>query len=265
MRTTIAGGAGERKLRRRSAFRSMPAMKGLLSALLDLLFPPRCASCQVFTDVVGLCEPCIRRLDPVRSPLCPTCGLPFAGRARDHACTICRKRRRRFDRARACLLYERGQSPDQSPLARVLHDHKYQRDVTLAAQLGNLLIDHCPLAVDHDVIVPVPLHPQRLRWRGFNQSHLLARRLGRHAAVPVDPFVLARVRPTPPQVGLNEADRRRNVAGAFAVTSATALANTRALLVDDVYTTGATVEECARVLKRAGTHQVDVLVLARVL
>lgn len=236
-----------------------------MNALLDLLFPPRCSSCQAFTNVVGLCNGCAKLLDFVRSPLCPTCGMPFSGQARDHQCPTCRKRLRRFDRARACFLYERGQAPTPSPLARVLHDYKYQRDVTLAPQLADLLINHCPLAIDHDVIVPVPLHRDRLRWRGFNQSHLLARRLGHHFNVRVDPFLLARVRATPPQVGLNESDRRRNVAGAFAVTRAGALADDSALLVDDVYTTGATVEECARVLKRAGARRVDVLVLARVL
>lgn len=195
--------------------------------------------------------------------MCPICGLPFRGQARDHSCPVCRGRRRRFDRARACLLYERGQVDDAGPLARVLHDYKYQRDVTLAPLLADFLIQSCPLIVDHDLIVPVPLHRDRLRWRGFNQSHLLARRLGQHFNVRVDPFLLTRARPTPPQVGLDEADRRRNVAGAFAVRRITTLAGRHTLLVDDVYTTGATVEECARVLKRAGARRVDVLVLAR--
>jgi ComF family protein len=161
------------------------------------------------------------------------------------------------------LLYERGQAADAGPLARVLHDYKYQRDVTLAPLLADFLIERCPLPIDHDLIVPVPLHRDRLRWRGFNQSHLLARRLGQHFAVRVDPFLLIRARPTPPQVGLDESDRRRNVAGAFAAPRPTALTGRSALLVDDVYTTGATVEECARVLKRAGARRVDVLVLAR--
>lgn len=195
--------------------------------------------------------------------MCRVCGEPYRGAGRDHDCPICRRRRRRFDRARACLLYERGPASNDSPLVRVLHDYKYQRDVTLAPLLADLLIDRAPLPVDHDVIVPVPLHRDRLRWRGFNQAHLLARRLGRRCGVPVDPFLLVRARPTPPQVGLDEADRRRNVAGAFVAPRPLALAGRSTLLVDDVYTTGATVEECARVLKRAGARRVDVLVLAR--
>jgi ComF family protein len=189
--------------------------------------------------------------------------MPFAGVALPHPCPICRGRRRRFDRARACALYERGPAHDAGPLARVLHEYKYQRDVTLAPLLAELLIARCPLTIDHDVIIPVPLHRDRLRWRGFNQAQLLARRLGRHHRVAVDPWLLVRARPTPPQVGLDEADRRRNVAGAFALRRGEPITGRRVLLVDDVYTTGATVEECARVLKRAGARAVDVLVLAR--
>lgn len=238
-------------------------MWGVVGAAMNLLFPPRCPSCEVFTDDTGLCHACIHQVHVVQSPMCPVCGLPFAGKGLDHTCPICSRRRRRFDRARACTLYERGHADDAGPVVRVLHNYKYQRDVTLAPILANLLIDRCPLVIDHDVIVPVPLHRDRLRWRGFNQAHLLARRLGRHHEVPVDPFMLVRSRPTPPQVGLDEAHRRRNVAGAFAVTQVASLDGGRALLVDDVYTTGATVEECARVLKRAGAWSVDVLVLAR--
>jgi ComF family protein len=239
-------------------------MRSVLRAALNLLFPARCPSCQAFTDHVGLCQPCTRELRHVEPPLCPICGLPFPGYARDHRCPTCRARRRRFVRDRASFFYQRGPDADTGALARVLHDFKYRRDVTLAPVLADLLIRRCPLAVTHDLIVPVPLHRDRLRWRGFNQSLLLARRLGARFTVPVDPFTLVRTRPTPPQVGLDEADRRRNVAGAFAVARTAAVAGHNALLVDDVYTTGATVEECARILKRAGARHVDVLVLARV-
>jgi ComF family protein len=239
-------------------------MRSVLRAALNLLFPARCPACGTFTDEVGLCNRCARELQLVEPPLCPICGLPFGGRGRDHDCPTCRGRHRRFDHARACFVYERGHNADSGTLARVLHDYKYRRDVTLAPVLANLLIGRCPLAVEHDLIIPVPLHRDRLRWRGFNQSLLLARRIGAHFKVAVDPFALVRTRPTPPQVGLDEADRRRNVAGAFAVARPNAVAGNNALLVDDVYTTGATVEECARVLKRAGARRVDVLVLARV-
>jgi ComF family protein len=114
-----------------------------------------------------------------------------------------------------------------------------------------------------DAIIPVPLHPKRLRWRGFNQAVLLAREVGRSWQVPVDPFILFRSRETPPQTQLDEGERRKNVRGAFALNPAKSVQGKVLLLVDDVYTSGATVNECSRVLTRAGAREVHVLTLAR--
>ncbi len=114
-----------------------------------------------------------------------------------------------------------------------------------------------------DLIIPVPLHPKRLRWRGFNQSLLLARQVSRLYEVPVDPFVLCRERETPPQTQLAEDERRKNVRGAFATYPGKLLKGRRVLLVDDVYTSGATANECSRVLVRGGAREVYVLTLAR--
>lgn len=142
--------------------------------------------------------------------------------------------------------------------------YKYNRDVSLAAPLSRLLARHCPVDLDgYDLVVPVPLHVSRLRWRGFNQALLLARRLVRGRRPGVDPFVLERTRPTLPQVELDEVERRRNVAHAFHVRRPAAVQGRRVLLVDDVYTTGSTVKECSHALRRAGAAEVDVLVLAR--
>jgi ComF family protein len=154
---------------------------------------------------------------------------------------------------------------EPSPLASVLHRYKYGRDVTLAEVLADLVQRCCPHPLEHDLLIPVPLHPVRLRWRGFNQALLLAQPLGRTWGVPVDAFALRRSRATPPQVGLDERARRRNVQGAFAVAPGAAIKDRRILLVDDVFTTGATVDECAATLRRAGARCVDVLVLARAL
>jgi competence protein ComFC len=114
-----------------------------------------------------------------------------------------------------------------------------------------------------DLIVPVPLHPKRLRWRGFNQSLLLARQVSRLYGVPVDPFVLCRARETAPQTLLAEDERRKNVRGAFAVHPEKSLKKQKVLLVDDVYTSGATVNECSRALVQGGATEVTVLTLAR--
>jgi ComF family protein len=196
--------------------------------------------------------------------MCPTCGLTFgtAGNE-DHTCGVCLLRPPQFRTARACAVYVPSAEQDH-PLARILHRYKYDRDVRLAKPLGDLLRRRCPLPLHtYDVVVPVPLHLSRLRWRGFNQALLLLRPLARAARIPVDPFSLQRVRPTRPQVQLNETDRRANVANAFAVVRPDRVRARRVLVVDDVYTTGATVNDCCRALRRAGARRVDVLVLAR--
>lgn len=196
------------------------------------------------------------------SPLCTVCGLPFAGVGPDHLCLGCRSRLPKFRRARARAAVDRHAS---SPLIEVLARFKYARDISLAPVLSALLVESLPLAPAHDLIVPIPLHPERLRWRGFNQAVPLARALGGAGGCPVDPFALMRSRPTAPQVGLGASDRRRNVRGAFTVRHPSRVRGRTILLVDDVMTTGATAHECARVLTRAGARAVDVVVLARAL
>jgi ComF family protein len=136
--------------------------------------------------------------------------------------------------------------------------------MSVGRTLATLGAQHFPLANEHyDLIVPVPLHLERLRWRGFNQSLILAQAIGYAHQVHVDPFLLERLRPTVPQTQLSIDERRANVRGAFAVTNLERLQGERVLLVDDVYTSGATVEECAKVLHRGGAAVVDVFTLAR--
>jgi ComF family protein len=182
----------------------------------------------------------------------------------DHLCGRCLRKRPTYRRARACSLYSISQS-EPSPLASALHRYKYGRDVTLAPMLAHLVRQRCPHGPEYDLLIPVPLHAARLRWRGFNQSLLLAKELASAWRLSLDPFVLRRCRSTPPQVGLDERARRRNVRGAFAVADHSSVKGRAVLLIDDVFTTGATVNECALTLRRAGARYVDVLVLARVL
>lgn len=238
-------------------------MVGAVRWLLDVLFPQTCPGCANPSDVNGLCPDCLSATAVVRPPLCTICGIPFRGAGRDHVCSACLRRPPHFHRARACAVY--GERPgSRSPLAAALHRYKYLPDVTLAPALGAILVERCPLVVDHDLVVPVPLHLRRLRRRGFNHAQLLARPFARHHGIALDPFALQRVRHTAPQVGRSERDRRRNLAGAFAVRHPATIDRRVILLVDDVYTTGATVDECARTLRRAGARRVDVLTLAHV-
>ncbi|MBI4518842.1 MAG: ComF family protein [Deltaproteobacteria bacterium] len=165
--------------------------------------------------------------------------------------------------ARACATYA-ADDERTDPFKHALQRYKYGPDVSLAPALTRLMIRHCTLEVSrYDLIIAVPLHLSRLRWRGFNQALLLAHGVARRFGCLLDPFALERVRATDPQVELDERARRRNVAGAFRVSSDRRVAGRRVLLIDDVYTTGATADECSRTLKRAGAVYTDVLVLAR--
>jgi len=170
-----------------------------------------------------------------------------------------------FARARAWAYYPREEMNDH-PLRRVVQKFKYGRRVSLGKPLGRLLAQGCEEFLQDcpvELIIPVPLHPKRLRWRGFNQSVLLARQVSRAYNIPLDPFVIYRNKETPPQTQLREEERRKNVRGVFSLNPRKPIDGKRVLLVDDVYTSGATVNECSRSLKRGGAKEVYVLTLAR--
>jgi ComF family protein len=202
-------------------------------------------------------------MQPPTSPLCTRCGDPFFGAGTDHLCHRCLTRRPAFGVARACATYAAADA-QTGPLKRALQRFKYTPDVSLAPTLSRVLADNCPFDTSaYDLVVPVPLHIDRLRWRGFNQAWLLARSLARERGWASDPFALERVRATDPQVELDDAARRRNVRAAFRVPDPRRVRDRRILLVDDVCTTGATADECSRTLLKAGARHIDVLVLAR--
>ncbi len=189
--------------------------------------------------------------------MCLTCGLPMTVPG---ICGACRRRQPPFAYARAAARYG-------EVVRETLHAFKFGGRRALAAPLAELLAELGPDSLPGgapDLIVPVPLHPRRERERGFNQALLLARRVGRAWSRPVRSDVLRRTAPTPPQTELGVDARRANVRGAFAVRRPELVADRHILIVDDVFTTGATVGECARCLRRAGAATVGVLTLARV-
>jgi ComF family protein len=236
----------------------------LWNAFVDLVYPPVCCHCRATTGGSDFCAACAERIHWAESPACSHCGVPLQTRGGgDHLCGKCIADPPAFGTARAAAIYDASDPADQ-PLKSVLQRYKYNRDVGLAAPLARLLHQRCPLDVaEYDMLMPVPLHVTRLRWRGFNQALLLARRIARPSGGRVDPFSLERYRATQPQVELDEKERRHNVARAFRVRKPAKVRDRRILLVDDVYTTGSTVNECSRVLLEAGARSVDILVLAR--
>jgi ComF family protein len=233
----------------------------LAAAVLDAFFPPYCPGCGGESGPV-FCDACLAGIAVPPEPLCASCGLSLEPSPLSDRCRACLDRPPAFRRARACAVYDAGDRRG-SPLRAAVHRYKYERDLAEAPALSALLAARCPLDLgQYDVLVPVPLHLSRLRWRGFNQAQILVAPLARAAGLLCDPFSLERVRPTDPQVRLDPEARRRNVHGAFRVTRGERIRDRRVLLFDDVFTSGATVDACARELLRSRARSVDVLTLA---
>lgn len=241
-------------------------MRGWAVAALDLVFPARCPVCGATLGAGRrdpLCGACWDAIDRIVPPVCARCGLPFptfdpAPGIAMETCEPCRRETPPFDAARAATVFA-------GPLRDAVHALKFRGARGLARPLAGLVLDSPAAAMldGVDALVPVPLAPARQRERGFNQATLIAEALGRARGVPVRPRWLRRQRPTMAQTDLTAAERRRNVAGAFAAPAA--VADRHLVVVDDVFTTGATVAECARALRSAGARRVGVLTVARVL
>lgn len=236
-------------------------MGKLKTGLLDLLFPPLCISCREPLGAGhGFCADCWSRIVFLDGPMCDCCGLPFGvdpGEAT--RCAACLTRPPAYDRARAILVYDEG---SRDPILALKHADRLELVPGFAHWLeraGRVLL------AETDLIVPVPLHRFRLWRRRYNQAAELARALARRTSKMVAVGALKRTRPTESQGKAASArGRRRNVLGAFQVAEPDRIAGRNILIVDDVLTTGATAEACARALKRAGAARVHILALARV-
>ena len=230
----------------------LPQLTLLKGIALDILFPRWCVGCGREGDL--LCHWCRRSLPGITPPLCPRCGRPQASGV---LCPGCISWQAQVDGIRSPFQFD-------GVVRQAIHQLKYKNLRALAIPLAGLLRDYLAAnPVPAEVLVPVPLHPKRLRERGYNQSSLLVRELGRLTGLPVVSDCLMRQRHTPPQVRTSTVDeRRRNLANAFACRDHR-LQGRQILLVDDVATSGATVDACAAALKAAGAASVWALVLAR--
>ena len=228
--------------------------RGVGVLLLDLMFPPRCAACGRRGE--WLCSTCVAALSPPPER-CLRCGRALAYRRRLPLCPACRRAGSPLSDLLAAHAFE-------GPLRAAIHALKYRRAQHLAEPLSALLLA-LPLP-PADLLVPVPLHADRLAERGYNQAALLAVEVARATGLALDEGVLRRVRSTPPQTGLSAAERRANVAGAFAVApgAESRVAGKRVILLDDVCTTGSTLEAAAECLVAARASEVSGVVLGRV-
>jgi ComF family protein len=237
------------------------AAQSALRRMLDLALPPLCAVCREPVEGRGLCPACWSKLSFITRPYCERLGTPFVY---DPGSGILSMEAiadpPAYNRARAAVRFDE--------ISRVLvHALKYGDRLDLAPMMGRWIGQAGrELLAEADALVPVPLHWRRLWARRFNQSAMLAAAVSRQTGVPVAADALKRVKPTAQQVGLSRTERAANVQGAFRVPGdgKAAVTGRRLVLIDDVLTSGATVDGCARALLRAGAANVDVLVFARV-
>jgi ComF family protein len=268
---------------RKDWFLPIEKLEGLLTAaisgLCDLVFPPRpfCPACgREFQPVyprLGFCRACLERFPLLVPPLCPRCGRSWqdeeavtgrtiaakaAGGDPAISCRYCRGEKRHYQRMRAVAVYD-------GYMREILQAVKYGFRPDLAAAVGSLLavaVENDPAYDRIDAVIPVPLHPERLAARGYNQGLFLAEPVAAALRVPILTETLVRKRFTKSQSGLGRHERKTNVAGAFLVTNCWEVAGKRLLLVDDICTTGYTLSECARVLLLAGARRVECLTAA---
>ncbi len=231
---------------------AVPRWAEVGGAALDFLFPRRCVGCGRAGDF--FCQDCRRTLPRIAGPVCPRCGRPQASGI---ACPECVNWQSPLDGMRSPFRFD-------GAVRQAVHQLKYRNLRALAAPMGDFLADFLNTSgIPANVVVPVPLHSKRLRERGYNQSALLARRLGQRANLPVIESCLLRVKPTPPQARTTAvAERRCNMSDAFACRNAQ-LKDRQVLLIDDVATSGATLDAAAAALKAGGAASVWGLTLAR--
>jgi competence protein ComFC len=232
-----------------------------LRAIASLLYPPTCVVCRANVRAGEyLCDQCHANVVRIVAPFCQKCSEPFEGAITDvFTCANCAHRAIHFDAAVAAYR-------SRGIVRQIIHDFKYGRQIYLRRPVARWLraaLDDTRLRGRRfDIVVPVPLHPTRQRERGFNQASLLAELLSADVSIPSKPL-LERTRYTTTQTALDRAERMENLHNAFRLRKNVDVRDLRVLLIDDVLTTGSTLSECARILKRAGAISVHAATAAR--
>ncbi len=234
----------------------------IISSLLNPVFLNRCLICRLTIQKdIGdrVCLDCWKKVRFSDGPLCPVCGKPFLSgsailKSPDYRCGTCRKSRPHFTRH----IYL---GPYEGILSDVIRLFKFKKKTTLSYPLSYLMCRKIKDLPEIDIIIPVPLHSRRLRFREFNQSLLLSRLISNHLHRPVLKDAIVRNKDTPPQTRLDGDKRRKNTRNIFSITDDYLVNKKRVLLIDDVFTTGSTVNECAKILKKAGADSIYVLTL----
>ncbi len=238
--------------------------------MLDFIFPRVCPFCESASKDGRVCNSCLLQIRFIgKNSVCLRCGVPSdftetsdrsdpMKSVSSHFCGQCLLGRFYFDRARSVAFYD-------GLLRDMLHKFKYQGRLNLGRAISNILIENFPADLDiPDIIIPVPLYIGRLRKREYNQSVILGEGLSRYLRVSFNPFVLKRIRDTRPQFEIkSEDEKRKNVKGAFSLDESGKIKGKSVLIIDDIFTTGSTIDECARVVLDSGASRVQALTLMR--
>lgn len=233
--------------------------------MLDLIFPRTCIYCESVCGDYGVCERCLSDIKFLKErSVCIKCGLPFGLHNQSfnwsdvHHCKKCIVGVYSFEKARSVAFYD-------GILRDILHKFKYKGKLSLGHLISEILIENCPFTGETiDIIIPVPLYIVKLRSREYNQSVIMGRKLSKRLKVQFNPFVLIKTRDTLPQFEFKkEADKRKNVKGAFSIDKVDKIKGKSVLIIDDVFTSGSTVNECSRLLLKNGASSVKALTLMR--
>lgn len=236
--------------------------------LLNFIFPLDCKICEkTIRESKGysICEDCFKTIELIERPYCAKCGKPliptdFFKQNREILCLDCKRKKYSFEFSRSTGIYDKV-------LKKCIHLFKYYGEKKLAKPLGKLMVDSLVKNDEFkrkiDLIIPVPLHRNDLKKRGFNQSVLLGKVTGDYLSIPVRENVLVKKKLTPFQINLSKKERKINILGAFSVEKPEEIKGQNILILDDVFTTGATVEECTKELMKARAKNIFVLTLAR--
>lgn len=236
--------------------------------LLNFVFPLDCKICEKpirESKGYSICEDCFKTIELIERPYCAKCGKPliptdFFKQNREILCLDCKRKKYSFEFSRSTGIYDKV-------LKKCIHLFKYYGEKKLAKPLGKLMVDSLVKNDEFkrkiDLIIPVPLHKNDLKKRGFNQSVLLGKVTGDYLSIPVRENVLVKKKLTPFQVNLSKKERKINILGAFSVEKPEEIKGKNILILDDVFTTGATVEECTKELMKARAKNIFVLTLAR--
>lgn len=227
------------------------------SWILDMIYPPKCLVCDALLapGEDGCCCECAKKLPFIETPCCLKCGKPISSEEEEY-CMDCQNQSHVFTKGVALWSYDER-------VRQVVYRFKYKNRREYAGYFGKELIKRYERQMkswEADAVIPVPLHKKRLRKRGFNQAELIAKEAARYIGVPVKPDLAVRIKNTRPQKELNEKERHKNLKSAFKI-SKNVVKLKRVILVDDIYTTGATVDAIAQLLLKAGIEKVYVVAL----